>query len=152
LIKGTVNGTHPKSMTGCVNGLKLRCEDRDAKHEAYADLEKVRYEGFIRDVFIKIQTLNDKAMVTGAALNIIILERLPQKILEQINKVDLSRKTDQEIITIITNAGRTAEKWAAARKHVVFKASLTSFVKEYLKLERRKDKKHKLDRYWVRKD
>lgn len=40
-LKGTLSRVHPKSMTGYVNALKLRCENRDAKDEAYADLEKV---------------------------------------------------------------------------------------------------------------
>jgi len=110
-IKGTLNGTHPKSMTGYINAIKLRFEDKDAKDEAYADLEKVRYEGCICDMFTKSQTFNDKATVTGTALKKLILERLPQKILEQMHVVDLTGKTDQGIITIITNAGRTAEKW-----------------------------------------
>jgi len=103
-------------MTGYVNALKLRFEGKDAKDEAFAELEKVRYEGCIRDMFTKIQTFYDKAMVSGAALKKLILERLPQKILEQMHVVNLTGKTDIEIITIITNAGRTAEKWAAARK------------------------------------
>jgi len=108
-VKGTLNGTHLKSMTGYVNALKLRFEDKDAKDEAFAELEKVRYEGGIRDMFTKIQTLNDKGMVSGAALKKLILEQLPQKILEQMHVVDLTCKTDNEIITILTNAGRTAE-------------------------------------------
>jgi hypothetical protein len=110
-IKGTLSGAHPKSMTRYVMALKLRFQDKDAKDEAYAETEKVWYEGCIRDMFTKIQTFNDKAMVTGAALKKMILQRLPQKILEQMHTVDLTGKTDQEIITIITNVGRTAEKW-----------------------------------------
>jgi hypothetical protein len=94
-LKETLNGPHPKSMTGYINAFKLRFEDRNAKNEAYADLEKVRYEGCIRDMFTKIQTVNDKAMVTGAALKKIIIERLPQKIIEQMHTLDLTRKTDQ---------------------------------------------------------
>jgi hypothetical protein len=73
-LKGTPNGSHPKSMTGYINALKHRFEDRDTKDEAYADLEKVRYEGCMRNMFTKIQTFNDKAMVTRAALKKIILE------------------------------------------------------------------------------
>jgi len=126
-IKGTLNGTHPKSMTGYVNALKLRFEDKDAKDEAFASLEEVRYEGCIRDMFTKIKTFNDKAMVSAAALKKLILERLPQKILDQMHVVDLTGKTDNEIITIITNAGRTAEKWEAARKNLGLKASLKTF-------------------------
>jgi len=120
-LKGTLSGLHPKSMTGYINALKLRFEDRDAKDEAYAELEKVRYEGCIRDMFTQIQTLNDKAAVTGAAFKKLILERLPHKILEQMHTVDLTGRTDQEIMTIITNAGRTAEKWEAARNNLGLK-------------------------------
>jgi hypothetical protein len=108
-------------MTGYINALKLRFEDRDAKDEAYAELEKVRYEGCIRDMFTQIQTLNDKAEVTRAAFKKLILERLPHKILEQMHTVDLTGTSDQEIVTIITNAGRTAEKWEAARSNLGLK-------------------------------
>ena len=121
-LKGTLSGLHPKSMTGYVNALKFRFEDRDAKDEAYAELEKVQYEGCIRDMFTQIQTLNDKAAVTGAAFKKLILERLPHKILEQMHTVDLTGRTDQEIMTIITNAGRTAEKWEAARNNLGLKS------------------------------
>jgi len=38
----TMMGIHPKSITGYVNALKLRFEDEDATHEAYAEVEKVR--------------------------------------------------------------------------------------------------------------
>jgi hypothetical protein len=93
-IKGTLTSLHPKSMTGYVNALKLRFEDKDTKDEAYADLEKVRYERCIQDMFTKIQTFNDQAMVSGTALKEMILERLPQKILEQMNTVHLMGKTD----------------------------------------------------------
>jgi len=126
-LKGTLNATHPKSMTGYVNALKLRFEDKDAKDEAFAELEEVRYEGCIRDMFTKIQTFNDKAMVSGAALKKMILERLPQKILDQMHVVDLMGQTDNEIISIITNAGRTEEKWEAARKNLGLKASFRTF-------------------------
>jgi len=155
-LKGTLNGTHPKSMTGYVSALKLRFEDKDAKDEAYAELEEVRYEGCIRDMFTRIQTLNDKAMVSGAALKKSILERLPQKILEQMHVVDLTGKTDNEIITIITNAGRTAEKWEAARKNLGLKASFRKFKsksskydygkEETEKPERRRDKRDRSQR------
>jgi len=166
-LKGTLNGTHPKSMTGYVNALKLRFEDRDAKDEVYASLDELRYEGCIRDMFTKIQTYNDKAMVSGAALNTLILVRLPQKILEQMHVVDPTGKTDNEIITIITNAGRTAEKWEAARKNLGLKASFrTSGKSKQSKYERskedepeqkykdrfRKSKTDKKDRFKVKKN
>lgn len=51
-------GLHPKSLTGYVNGLELRFEDKDAKNEAYADLIEVRYEGCIRDMCTKISDVH----------------------------------------------------------------------------------------------
>jgi hypothetical protein len=65
-------------------------------------------------MFTKIESFNDNAMVTGRALKKLIPEWLPQKILEQMHPVDLTGKTNQHIITIITNARRTAEIWEAA--------------------------------------
>jgi len=68
-------------MTGYIQALKLRFVDREARDEAYASLEKVKYDGCIRDMFTQIQMNNDKSMVAGAALKKIILDRLPHKIL-----------------------------------------------------------------------
>jgi len=126
-LKGTLAGTHPKSMTGYVNAVKLKFEEKDAKDEANADLEQVQYEGCICDMFTKIQTFNDKARVTGAALKKLILESLPQRVLEEIHTVDLTGKTDQEITSTLINAGLTAEKWEAARKNLGLKATLKSY-------------------------
>jgi hypothetical protein len=123
-LKGTLTGIHPKSITGYINAFELRFEDKNDKDEAYADHEIIRYEGCIQDMFTKIQTFNDKAMVTGAALRKMILERLPQKIIDEMHTVDLTGKTDKEIISSITNAGRTAEKWEAARENLWLKATL----------------------------
>jgi len=39
--------------------------------------------------------------------------------------VDLTGKTDDELITIITNAGRTAEKWDEARKNLGLKKPIS---------------------------
>jgi hypothetical protein len=129
-LRGTISGKHPKSITGYIQALKLRFEDKDAKDEAYAKLEKVRYEGCIRDMFTQIQMHNDKASVSGAALKKIILDRLPHNILEQMHTVDLTGKTDDEIITIITNAGRTAEKWDEAKKNLGLRKTITETRKE----------------------
>ena len=132
-IRGTRNGKHPKSITGYIQALKLRFEDRDDKDEAYASLEKVRYEGCIRDMFTKIQMYNDRALVSGAALKKIILDRLPHKILEQMHTVDLHGKTDDELITIVTSAGRTAEKWDEARKNLGLKKPVSEVRKDVQK-------------------
>jgi len=129
-ITGTLNGKHPKLITGYIQALKLRFEDKDAKDEAYASLEKVRYDGCIRDMFIQIQMYNNKAMVSGAALKKIILDRLPHKILEQMHMVNLTGKTDNEIINIITNAGRTAEKWDEAKKNLGLRKSISDITKK----------------------
>jgi len=69
-------------------------------------------------MFTKIQLYNDKAQLTGAGLKKLILDRLPEKVLSQMHVVDLTGKTDQEMIDIITKAGRTAEKWKEARKNL----------------------------------
>jgi len=69
-------------------------------------------------------------MFSGAALTKLILEGLPQKILDQMHVVDLMGKTDNEIITIIANAGRTAENWEAARKNLGLEASFRTFSKQ----------------------
>jgi len=113
-----LKGVFPRSWTTYQNDLVLRFEDREARDEAYADLEKVRYEGDIRDMFTKIQMYNNKAQLTGAGLKKLILDRLPEKVLGQMHVVDLTGKTDQEMIEIITKAGRTGEKWEEARKNL----------------------------------
>jgi hypothetical protein len=82
----------------------LRFKDKEARDEAYADLEIVRYEGDIRDMFTKIQMYIDKAQLTGVGLKKLILDRLPEKVLSQMHVIDLTSKTDQEIIVIITKA------------------------------------------------
>lgn len=129
-------------MTGYIHAVNLRFEDQDAKKEPYADLEKGRYERCIQDMFTKIQMNNDKALVTGAAPKRLILEQLAQKILEQMHTVDFTGKTDQEIITISMNAGRTAEKWNAARNILSDNISLRSNGK-YEKTDKRSDCREK---------
>jgi len=113
-------------MTRYRNALALRFQDRDAKDEAYPELEEVWYEGWSRDKFTTIQMHNDLTLVTGATFNKFLLEQLPQKILVFMHRVDLTGKTDKEIITIIRNARRMAEKWDAARKNLGLKVSLES--------------------------
>jgi hypothetical protein len=130
---------HPKSLTGYINALKLRFEDKDANDEAYADLEKVRYEGCICDMFTQIQTFNVKAMVTGPTLKKSILERLPHKSLDQMHTVDQTGKSNNEIISIITNAGITVEKCEAARQNLSLKASLRSYDKKRSKFGRNRN-------------
>jgi hypothetical protein len=84
-------------------------------------------------MFTQIQTHNDKALVTGAALTKLILERLQPKILNQMHTVDLTGKTNQEIMSIITSAGRTVEKWKAARKNLGLKAQFRAKESNHLK-------------------
>jgi len=69
-------------------------------------------------MFTEIQLSNDKAQLTGAGLKKLILDRRPVKILEQMHTVDLTGRTDQEMINTITKAGRTAEKWDEAKKNL----------------------------------
>ena len=113
-----LQGKFPRSWTTYQNDLMLSFEDKEARDKAYADLEKVRYEGDIWDMFTKMQMYNDKAQLTGAGLEKLILDRLPEKVLSQMHVVDLTRKTDQDMIEIIVKAGRTAEKWEQAKKNL----------------------------------
>jgi hypothetical protein len=145
-LRGTLSGKHPKLITGYVQALKLRFEDKDAKDEAYAQLEKVRYDGCIRDMFTQIQMHNDKALVSGAALKKIILDRLPHKILEQMHTVDLTGKTDEEIITISTNRGRTREKWDQAKKNLGLRKTTTEARKEFSGRPRFEKKETRFDK------
>jgi hypothetical protein len=118
LSKGTLNGIHPKWQTGYILALKIRLQDKCANDEAHATLENVRFDGYIRVIFTQIQMHYNKAFATGAVLKNIILDQLPYTTLEQMHTVDLSGKTDDKIISIIANAGRTAEKWEEACKHL----------------------------------
>jgi len=127
-------GQYLRSWTTYQNDIKLRFENKEARDVAYSKMGKIRYKGCIRDMFTRIQTFNDKAQVTGAALKKFILERLPAKILDQMHVVDLTGKTDQEMIDIITNAGKTAERWEEARENLLIKSYET------------KDRSHKKDK------
>jgi IS5 family transposase len=46
-IKGTHTAKHLKSITGYIQTLRLWFEFKDANNEDYADLEKVRYNGYV---------------------------------------------------------------------------------------------------------
>jgi hypothetical protein len=61
-------------------------------------------------------------------------------IIEEMHSVDLTGKTNQEINDIITDAGRTAEKQKAASRTLGLKANLKTYDKNYLKLQRIRDK------------
>jgi len=130
-------GQYPRSWTTYQNDIKLRFENKEARDVAYSKMGQIRYKGCIRDMFTRIQTYNDKAQITGAALKKFILERLPNKILDQMHVVDLTGKTDQEMIDIITNAGKTAERWEEARDNLL--------IKPYASKERKEKKRDKSD-------
>jgi len=108
-LEGTLSGAHRKPMTAHVSASKLPFEDRDDKDKTYVDVENVRYNGCIQDKFTHIQMHDGKALVTGAAFEKLILQGLLHIILEQMHTIDLTGKTDPELIRIITNAGRTAD-------------------------------------------
>jgi hypothetical protein len=135
-------GYYPRSWTTYQNDIKLRFENKEARDVAYSKMGKIRYKGCIRDMFTRIQAFNDKAQSTGAALKKFILERLPTKILNQMHVVDLTGKTDQEMIDIIINAGKTAERWEEARDNLLIKSYET---------KDRSHKKDKKDKNWVSK-
>ena len=120
-----VAGQYPRSWTTYQNDIKLRFENKEARDVAYSKMGKITYQGCIQDMFTRIQTFNGKAQITGAALKKFILERLPIKILDQMHVVDLTGKSDQEMIDIITNAGKTAERWEEARENLLIKPYAT---------------------------
>jgi hypothetical protein len=115
---------HPKPITGYLEALKLRFEDQDAKDEAYAALENDLYDGCIRDLITQIQMHNDKAMVSRAELNQIILDRFPYKTLGQMHTVNLTGKVVDKICKIIPNAGQTVETWDTAKTNLRIKMSI----------------------------
>jgi hypothetical protein len=55
----------------------------------------------------------------------IILDRLPHKILEQMHRVDPMGKSDAKMIDIIWQAGRSAEKWFQAKRDLGLKKSIS---------------------------
>lgn len=75
-------GMHSKFLTIYFNDIQLHFQDREARDEAYADLEIVKYDGCFRDMVTQNGMYNDKALATEAALKKLILEQLPHKILE----------------------------------------------------------------------
>jgi len=112
----------PGAWTMYQNDVVFRFEDTEARDEAYAAMQKIRYDGDIRDMFTKIQMHNDNAQLTVAALKKLILDRLRLKILEQMHTLDVTGKSDQEMMEIISKARRTAEKWEAAKKNLSTRA------------------------------
>jgi len=132
-------------MMGYIQELKFRIEDKDAKDEAYAELDKVKYNGCIRDMLTQIQMHNDKALVSSAAFKKIILDRLLHKILEQMHTVDLMETTDDGIISIVISAGRTAEQWDVARRNLGLKKPILEVHKEFTK-KTRFDKEARFDK------
>jgi hypothetical protein len=54
----------------------------------------------------------------------LILEQLLQNNLQQMHTADLTGKPDQDIVSILTNAGTTVQKWDQARKNQGPKALL----------------------------
>jgi hypothetical protein len=87
----------------------LQFETKDCKDKAYATVERVRYDGCLRDMFTPIQMPNDNAFITSTVGKKMNLDRLPFKIQEHMHPVDLSGKTDDEIICSTTNARRTGK-------------------------------------------
>jgi len=111
-------GKFPTSQTTYQNNLKLMFEDKEARDEASGEQVKIQYHGDIRDIFTKMQMHNGKAQLVGAGLKKVILDCLPVEVLEQMHTVDLTGKSDQEMIEIISKSGRTAEKWEEAKKNL----------------------------------
>jgi hypothetical protein len=84
-------------------------------------------------MFTQKQMHNDMALVSGATLKQIILDRLPHKIFKQMHTVDFTRQTDDEIITIFTHTGRTAENWDEAKRKLGQRKSILEVRKDVQK-------------------
>ncbi|KAF8537901.1 hypothetical protein BDD12DRAFT_806559 [Trichophaea hybrida] len=110
--------------------LQLRFEDEEAGNEAYGDLEKVRYGGF-----------------TGPAFKKLILDRLPNKILEEMHTVDLTGRTNKEIFDIITKAGKTTQQWEAARKNLALRSLGNKASRESRFIKLRKEKRERKQKF-----
>jgi len=65
-------------------------------------------------------------------------------ILEQMHTIDLTGKTGEEIITIITNVGRTVEKWDVAGKKLRLKKSISE-VRREIQRKPRFEKQNRFD-------
>jgi len=115
----------------------FRFEDEEVRDEAYAKLTKNEYRVDIRDMFTQMQMHNDNAQLTGAALKKLILDRLPIKLLEQMHTVDLTWKSNQDMIKIILKARRTAEEWEESKK-ILSKTTPTDKEKTWVKPQRDK--------------
>jgi hypothetical protein len=91
-------------------------------------------------MFTQIQVDNHRALVSGATLKKIIMDRLPDKFLKQMHTVDLTGKRGEEIITIITNVGRAAEKCDQVRRTLGLRKPISKVRKEVRKTSRFKSK------------
>jgi len=120
--RNALAGIQPRSWTTYQNDIALRFEDKEARDVAYSTMEKVRYKGCIQDMFTRFQNYNNRARLTGAGLKKFTLEHLPIKIVDQMHVVELTGKSDQEMIDIITNAGKTAEKSDETKENLLWKS------------------------------
>jgi hypothetical protein len=91
-------------------------------------------------------------MVTGASLKKMSLERLQQKIIEQMHTVNLTGKTDQEIISITTNTTRTVQKWEVTRTKLGLKTLLKTYQRKHPKLELNEDRSRSLEQKGFQRD
>jgi hypothetical protein len=89
-IEEIIPGVHLDSLTNYSNALRLHFEYKEARDEAYVSLGKVKYVGCIRDMFTQSQMHNDKAMVSRAASKRLILEKLPNNMLEYMHTINLT--------------------------------------------------------------
>jgi len=143
--KQALAGKFPRSWTTYQNDITWKFEDKEARVEAYAKMEKVSNKGDIWDMITKIQTYNDNAQLTDAALKKLILHRLQLKIIEQMHTVDMTGKWDEEMIEIISKAGRMTGKWEDAKMNPSVKTPGYLEEKKWWKSEKHEKKQRNLE-------
>jgi hypothetical protein len=60
----------------------------------------------------------DKAQLTGAGFEKLVLSQWPETVVSLMHVVDLKCKSYQEMINIITKAGQSTGKWGEAKKNL----------------------------------
>jgi hypothetical protein len=110
-IKGQLNSTHRKLLTGNENRLTLQFAVRERGYKRYANLKNVKYEGCIGNLFTQIQIHQHKALVVNIALTNLVWKRSPHHILKQMHMLDWTGRGDDDIICIRNIPVRPAVVW-----------------------------------------
>jgi hypothetical protein len=88
----------------------------------------VKYTGSIQDMITEYDSLNVKAGIPGVAYCTMLIRSLPPQIFKQLNTVNPTSKTDEELREIVLTAGKNVEIWQATQKNfgIISKSSKSS--------------------------